>query len=86
MSSPAPQESSSQRFIRSAGQVRDDPSQRLWGPARWVVQLIQYMIAIIMVTIGEGIKSIFTGESPKKRSRKDGAGGGVDGGTELKTS
>ncbi|KAK5164903.1 uncharacterized protein LTR77_009567 [Saxophila tyrrhenica] len=63
--------STSERFIRSAGDVREDPNQRLWAPARWVVQMIQYLIAIIMVTIGEGIKAIFTGESPKKRRNSD---------------
>lgn len=39
---------------------------------KWVVQMIQYMVAIIMVTIGKGIEAIFKGESPsKKRERED---------------
>lgn len=40
----------SSRFIRGAGEVKDDPEHRLWGPAKWVVQLVQYMIAIIVVS------------------------------------
>lgn len=58
----------SSRFVRSAGEVQD---KKLWGPAKWVVQLVQYMIAIIMLTIGEGIKSIFTGERPRKRRDRE---------------
>lgn len=42
------QPSRTERFIRSAGEVREDPAQRLWAPARWVVQMIQYLVAIIM--------------------------------------
>lgn len=57
--------------MRAAGEVKEDPDQRLWGPARWIVQLIQYMVAIIMITIGEGMKAIFTGESPKKKKRAE---------------
>ena len=57
--------------MRAAGEVKEDPDQRLWGPTRWIVQLIQYMVAIIMITIGEGMKAIFTGESPKKKKRAE---------------
>lgn len=45
---PTAQPSKTERFLRGAGQVREDPNQRLWAPARWVVQLVQYLIAIIM--------------------------------------
>jgi len=36
-----------------------------------VVQLIQYMIAIIMVTIGEGAKAIFKGESAANKRKRN---------------
>jgi len=36
-----------ERLIRSSGQV---PNKNLWGPAKWVVQMIQYLIAIIIIT------------------------------------
>lgn len=65
----------SSRFVRGAGEVQD---KKLWGPAKWVVQLIQYMIAIIMLTIGEGIKSIFTGERVQKRKDREEAVGKTD--------
>ena len=61
------QPSKTERFIRGAGEVREDPDNRMWAPARWVVEMIQYLIAIIMVTIGESIKAIWSGEAPKKR-------------------
>lgn len=60
----------STRFMRGAGQV-NDPEGKLWAPARWVVQLVQYLIAIIMLTIGEGFKAIFSGQSPQHRRRKE---------------
>lgn len=56
------------RFLTGAGEVQD---KRLWGPAKWIVQLIQYLIAIIMVTIGEGFKAIFTGEKPRNSRQRD---------------
>lgn len=63
------QSSGVDRFMRGAGEVQD---KRLWGPAKWIVQMIQYLIAIIMVTIGEGIRAIFTGERPQRRRGADG--------------
>ena len=63
------QPSRSERFIRSAGEVREDPNQRLWWPARVVVQLIQYLIALLMVTVGEAAKAIFKGDAGSKRRR-----------------
>lgn len=65
------QSTKSERFIRGAGEVREDPEHRLWWPARWLVQLVQYMIAIIMVTVGEGFKAIFTGKSSKTRRKHE---------------
>ena len=59
--------SRTERFIRGAGEVREDPDNKLWAPARWVVGLIQYLIAIIMITIGKSLEAIFSGETPKKR-------------------
>lgn len=64
------QSSKTERFIRGAGEVREDPEQRLWAPARWVVQMIQYLIAIIVVTIGEGFKAIVSGKTHKRRERE----------------
>ena len=61
------QQSKTERFIRGAGEVREDPDNKMWAPMRWVVEMIQYLIAIIMVTIGEGFKAIFQGESHRKR-------------------
>lgn len=66
--------------MRGAGQVGD---KRLWGPAKWVVQLVQYLIAIVMVTMAEGVKAIFTGEKRKKRRGGMGSPGGSSGGREL---
>jgi hypothetical protein len=62
-----PTSSKTDRFIRGAGEVREDPEHRLWGPAKWVVQLIQYLVAIVIVTIGEGMKAIIKGEKPKSK-------------------
>ncbi|PPJ52386.1 hypothetical protein CBER1_09791 [Cercospora berteroae] len=56
-------------FMRGAGTV-NDPDKKLWGPARWVVQLVQYLIAIIMITIAEGFKSIVSGGSSRRRREK----------------
>ncbi|KXS95807.1 hypothetical protein AC578_6273 [Pseudocercospora eumusae] len=67
-SSPS-KESRAQAFVRGAGEVQD-PEHKLWAPARWLVQMIQYLIAIIMITIAEGIKSIVSGEKPKHRRRE----------------
>jgi len=55
--------------MRGAGQV-NDPEGKLWAPARWVVAMIQYLIALIMVTMGEGIKAIFTGNNSRKRHQE----------------
>ena len=52
------------RLMRGAGTVQD---KQLWGPAKWIVQLIQYLIAIIMITLGQAIKAIFTGATPRSR-------------------
>ena len=59
-------QSKTDRFIRQSGQVQN---KNLWGPARWVVQMVQYLIAIVIITIAEGFKAIVTGESPHKRNR-----------------
>ncbi|USW53740.1 hypothetical protein Slin15195_G070590 [Septoria linicola] len=62
-------QSRASEFMRNAGTV-NDPEHKLWGPARWVVQMIQYLIALIMITVAEGFKSIVSGEGPKKRRQK----------------
>ncbi|KAK5112544.1 hypothetical protein LTR85_011236 [Meristemomyces frigidus] len=62
------QPSRTSKFLSGAGEVQD---KRLWGPAKWIVQMIQYLIAIIMITIGEGLKAIFTGEKPRSSQQRD---------------
>ena len=42
-------QSKTDRFIRGAGDVHD-PNKQLWAPARWVVQMVQYLIAIILIS------------------------------------
>lgn len=44
------QESKASRFIRESGQVYD-PEHKLWAPARWVVQMVQYLIALIILSM-----------------------------------
>jgi hypothetical protein len=67
--SDRPGSTTSSRFMRGAGQV-NDPEGKLWAPARWVVQLIQYMIALVMLTLAEGFKAVFTGKKPQHRRNK----------------
>lgn len=64
------QPTTGERFMRGAGEV-NDPENKLWGPARWVVQMVQYLVAIIILTIGKGIEAIFKGEKPSKRKARD---------------
>jgi len=69
MSAPQQQQpSKTERLIRGAGEVRNDPNQRLWAPARWVVQMVQYLVAIMLVAIGESVKAIWSGKTPQKRA------------------
>ena len=58
------QESGSSRFIRGAGEVQD---KKLWGPAKWVVQLVQYMVALLMITILEALKAVVSGKSSRSQ-------------------
>lgn len=70
MSSPSQQDSStSTRFMRGAGQV-NDPEHKLWGPARWVVQMVQYLVALVVLTIAEGFKAVVSGKSPQHRRKR----------------
>jgi len=63
------QHSKTSAFIRGAGHVED---KNLWGPAKWVVSMIQTMIALIIITMAEGISKIFTGGgSSRKKTRDD---------------
>lgn len=59
----------STRFMRGAGEV-NDPEGKLWAPARWVVQMIQYLIALIMLTVAEGFKAVFSGQKPPQRRKR----------------
>jgi len=54
--------------MRGAGDVQE-PRGAIWAPMRWVISLIQYLIAIIMVTMAEGVKAIFYGTSKRSSSR-----------------
>jgi len=65
---PVSQESATTRFMKGAGQV-NDPDHKLWGPAKWVAGVVQYLVAILMVTIAEGFKSIVSGKKPQGRRR-----------------
>lgn len=64
------QPTTGERFMRGASEVRD-PEHKLWAPARWVAQMVQYLVAIIMLTIGKGIEAIFKGEKPRKRRERE---------------
>lgn len=60
----------SERFMRGAGEV-NDPEHKLWGPARWVAQMVQYLVAIIILTIGKGFEAIFKGEKAGRRKTRE---------------
>lgn len=55
--------------MRGAGQV-NDPEGKLWAPARWVVQMVQYLIALVMLTVAEGFKAVFSRQNSQGRHRK----------------
>lgn len=59
-----------EQFIRDASQVKD-PDHKLWAPARWVIMMIQWMIAIIIVTMAKGLAAIFTKQRGGQSHRKD---------------
>ncbi|KAF2216024.1 hypothetical protein CERZMDRAFT_90048 [Cercospora zeae-maydis SCOH1-5] len=42
-------QSNAGEFMRGAGIV-NDPEKKLWAPARWVAQLVQYLIALVMIS------------------------------------
>jgi hypothetical protein len=48
-------DSATAKFIREASIVRD-PDNKLWAPAKWVVGMFQYLIAIVLVS--ESIKQV----------------------------
>ncbi|KAM0697498.1 hypothetical protein Q7P36_002352 [Cladosporium allicinum] len=65
---PSTTSTRSTRFMRGASHV-NDPEGKLWAPARWIVQLIQYMIALVVLTLAEGFKAVFSGQKPSGRRR-----------------
>jgi hypothetical protein len=65
---PSTTSTRSTRFMQGASHV-NDPEGKLWWPARWIVQLIQYLIALVMLTLAEGFRSVFSGEKPSGRRR-----------------
>ncbi|KJX96905.1 hypothetical protein TI39_contig595g00002 [Zymoseptoria brevis] len=62
------QSSGTAKFMRDAGKVYD-PDHKLWAPAKWIVGIFQYLVAIVLVTIAEGFKSIVSGKKPQGRRR-----------------
>ena len=68
--SDRPGSTTSTRFMRNAGTV-NDPEHKLWAPARWVVQMIQYLVALIILTLAEGFKAVVSGKKPQQRRRKE---------------
>ena len=62
------QATTGERFMRGAGEVQD-PDHKLWGPMKWVVQMVQYLVAIIILTIGKGLEAIFKGEKGHKKRK-----------------
>ncbi|KAM3424998.1 hypothetical protein BST61_g6968 [Cercospora zeina] len=62
-------QSKAAEFMRGAGTV-NDPEKKLWAPARWIVQLVQYLIALVMITTAEAFKSIVSGEGSRRRRQK----------------
>lgn len=67
--SDRPGQTTSTRFMRNAGTV-NDPENKLWAPARWVVQMIQYLVALIILTLAEGFKAVVSGKKPQQRRAK----------------
>ena len=59
----------SSKFMRKAGEV-NDPDNKLPGPVKWVASLVQRLIALIIVTLAEGFKAIFTGEKSGGKRRE----------------
>ncbi|KAF1968977.1 hypothetical protein BU23DRAFT_558007 [Bimuria novae-zelandiae CBS 107.79] len=57
------QPSFSQRFLRGAGETNN---ANLWGPTQWVVNMVQYMITLVLIMAGEGIKAVFTRQKPRR--------------------
>jgi len=64
------QESRTSAFLRSAGEVRD-PDHKLWGPAKWIAAMVQYLIALVIVMIGNGFKAVISGQKPRQRRQRD---------------
>ncbi|KAK3110857.1 hypothetical protein LTR53_014424 [Teratosphaeriaceae sp. CCFEE 6253] len=60
-------QSRTDRFLRQSGQVQN---KNLWGPAKWIAQLVQYLVAIILVTIAEGFKAIVSGQKGTRRRER----------------
>lgn len=46
---PMSKQSRASEFMRSAGTV-NDPDHKLWGPVKWVAQMVQYLIALVMIS------------------------------------
>lgn len=46
---PISKQSRASEFMRSAGTV-NDPDHKLWGPVKWVAQMVQYLIALVMIS------------------------------------
>jgi len=57
----------SDQLIEGAGNVKGQ--EDLPAPVRWVAELVQYLVAVLMIAIGKAIEAIFKGGSEKSRRR-----------------
>ncbi|KAK3081237.1 hypothetical protein LTS18_008815 [Coniosporium uncinatum] len=57
----------SDRIIEGAGTVKGQ--EDMPAPVRWVAELVQYLVAILLIAIGKAIEAIIKGGSEKSRRR-----------------
>jgi len=57
----------SDHIIEGAGNVKGQ--EDMPAPVRWVAELVQYLVAILMIAIGKAIEAIVKGGSEKSRRR-----------------
>ncbi|KAI9686632.1 MAG: hypothetical protein M1822_003643 [Bathelium mastoideum] len=59
--------SKTQQIFEGSGHVRG--SENMSAPARWVTQMVQHLVALMLVAIGTALQSIFTRKNDKKRKQ-----------------
>ena len=57
--------SKTQQFFEGSSHVRG--SENMSTPARWIAQMVQRLVALMLVAIGTALQSIFTRKSDRKR-------------------